>query len=154
MGQSQSISAEIEIQASPATVRSVFLDFSRYNQWSQWAVEPTDSGKSPSELKAGDRVKADLKSMKFQPVVVENTADKFQWEGKLPLIFVGNHEFHFAPSTKHPGGTTFIQLEIFTGLLAFIMGPGWSMRESSLANWHRFNADLKKEVEKSSHASS
>ena len=43
-----------------------------------------------------------------------------------------------------------VQLENFTGLLAFLMGPGWSMRQSTLEKWDAFFVDLKKEVEKSS----
>lgn len=94
MGQSQSISADVEIAAPPATVRSVvclqycvsladvaehaqFSDFSRFNQWSQWTFEPVDAGKSMSDLKAGDRVDVNLKSMKFQPVVMVGVVSYF-----------------------------------------------------------------------------
>ncbi|KAI5459224.1 hypothetical protein BGZ63DRAFT_337250, partial [Mariannaea sp. PMI_226] len=150
MGQSQSITAEIEIQASPERVRSVFMDFARYSEWSQWSFELADSGKTPSELKAGDQLKVSLKGMKFSPSVVKNSPESFQWLGSLPLVFVGQHQFNFTPSQKHPGGTTFTQREDFSGALAFLMKPGSSGSESTLANWNGFNAELKKEAEKSS----
>ncbi|KAI1618933.1 hypothetical protein EDD36DRAFT_45546 [Exophiala viscosa] len=151
MGQSQSLSTQVEIQASPDTVRSVFMDFSRYNQWTNWSIVPTDSGKQPADLKPNDYLKVDIGGgMAFQPLVVENTSDTFQWLGSLPVLFSGKHEFHFSPSNEHPGGTRVVQLENFTGLLAFLMSPGWSMRQSTLDKWDAFFVDLKKEVEKSS----
>ena len=62
-------------------------------------------------------------------------------------LFTGKHEFFFTPSTKTPGGTTAVQTENFTGLLAFLMAPGWSFRRQTLDNWNAFFADLKKEAE-------
>ncbi|KAH7177020.1 hypothetical protein EDB81DRAFT_898625 [Dactylonectria macrodidyma] len=146
----QSVSCSIEIQAPPATVRSVFIDFPRLKEWSKWTVEASEPGKHPSEWKAGVRLKANLNSFKFPATIVENSAESFQWIGSLPGLFTGTHEFHFYPSSQHPGGTTFTQTENFSGLLAFVMGPGWSARKKTLENWNTFNADLKKEVEKSS----
>jgi hypothetical protein len=78
----------------------------------------------------------------------ENSPQRFQWDGNLYPIFAGKHEFSFAPSTKTPGGTTFVQREVFRGLLAFVMMPGWSPSNSTLENWRAFNEDIKKEAEK------
>ncbi|KAK4935079.1 hypothetical protein LTR10_023811 [Elasticomyces elasticus] len=150
MGQSQSLSTQVEIQASPDAVRSIFMDFPRYKQWTNWSITPIDSSKTSADLKPNDRLKVDIGGgMAFQPLVMENSPDTFQWLGALPVLFSGKHEFHFSPSNKHPGGTTVVQLENFTGLLAFLMGPGWSMRQSTLDKWDAFFADLKKEVEES-----
>ncbi|KDN64066.1 putative cytochrome P450 [Colletotrichum sublineola] len=170
MGFSHSVSTEIEIQASPADVRSVFLDFQRYKEWSQgWTLTPTEPGKNPSDLKDGDQIQANMKSMAFKPVIKvsqgplpptppthfpltpnakENTSEALHWVGSLPGIFTGRHQFYFKPSDVNPGGTRFIQAEDFSGLLAFLMAPGWSFREKTLAGWNEFNADLKKEVER------
>ncbi|WYZ45978.1 hypothetical protein EsH8_IX_000203 [Colletotrichum jinshuiense] len=151
MGQTQSVSAEIEIQASPATVRSVFLDFQRYKQWSQgWVIEPVEPTKSPLELKADDQVKVNMRGTAFQPVIQENTSEVFTWEGSIPVLFTGAHQFYFKPSEQNPGGTKFIQIEVFRGLLSFLMAPMWGLRQKTLVGWNEFNADLKKEVE--SHA--
>jgi hypothetical protein len=43
-----------------------------------------------------------------------------------------------------------VQAEDFTGLLAFLMAPGWSFRQKTADNWNAFFADLKKEAEQSS----
>ncbi|ETS73173.1 hypothetical protein PFICI_15118 [Pestalotiopsis fici W106-1] len=144
------ISAEVEIQASPETVRSVFMNFSHYKEWSKWTFTPQVPEVKPDDLKSGDKLQVDLSFMKFQPVVLDNSAERFQWDGKLEPIFSGKHEFTFAPSTKTPGGTTFTQTEEFRGLLSFLMRPGWSFANSTLENWQAFNKDLKEEVEKSS----
>ncbi|KAK1585574.1 uncharacterized protein LY79DRAFT_518511 [Colletotrichum navitas] len=149
MGSTHSLSAEIEIQASPADVRSVFLDFQRYKEWSQgWTLTPMEAGKDPSDLKDGDQIQANMRGMSFKPVIKENTSDALHWVGSLPGIFTGRHEFYFKPSDVNPGGTRFVQAEEFSGLLAFVMAPGWSFRDKSLAGWNEFNADLKKEVER------
>jgi hypothetical protein len=39
-------------------------------------------------------------------------------------IFIGEHIFRFEPSTKTPGGTTFVQGEKFTGVLSWIINEG------------------------------
>ncbi|KXH55380.1 hypothetical protein CSAL01_11314 [Colletotrichum salicis] len=149
MGQTNSISAEIEIQAPPSAVRSVFLEFSEYNQWSQkWAFEPTEPGKDPSDLKDGDKIKVDMGGMAFSPVIMENTTETLQWVGSIPLLFTGKHEFWFNPSEQNSGGTKFIQVEEFRGLLAFLMAPRWGFRQKTLVGWNQFNEDLKKEVER------
>ncbi|KAH6645391.1 hypothetical protein BKA67DRAFT_664474 [Truncatella angustata] len=148
MGQSQSMSAEVEIQASPDAVRTVFMDFPQYKEWTKWNIEPAVLGTKSTDLSAKDKLNVNLGSMKFSPVVVENSPETFQWNGNLWPIFAGKHEFHWKPSTKNPGGTTFVQKEVFIGLFAFLMAPGWNGSKSTLVNWEGFNADLKKEVER------
>ncbi|KAH7128028.1 hypothetical protein B0J13DRAFT_143162 [Dactylonectria estremocensis] len=151
MGQSQSVSCSIEIEASPAAVRSVFLDFPRLLEWSQWTIEASAPGKHPTELKAGDGIKAKFESFKFPATITENTTEHLEWVGSLPGILTGTHGFYFYPSSQHPGSTTFTQKETLSGLLAFVFGPGWSRRKNMLENWNVFNADLKREVEKNSY---
>ncbi|KAH8894142.1 hypothetical protein GQ53DRAFT_793115 [Thozetella sp. PMI_491] len=150
MGLSQSVSAQTEIKASPDHVRSVFSDFSRMKQWSQWDIQPADASKSSTGFKAGDRLKVDLNFIKLQPILLENSEETFQWDGGLYPIFAGKHTFTWTPSEKLPGGTTFTQREEFRGLLAFMMSSWLSFRKSTLVNWDQFNADLKKEAERSS----
>ncbi|XDG04368.1 hypothetical protein ABKA04_003983 [Annulohypoxylon sp. FPYF3050] len=151
MGRLRSISTEIEIQAPPATVRSVFLDFPRWPQWHKgWTVEPVDPSKAPLQLEAGDRLRVNMHGMAFHPTVKENSADSFQWEGALTGIIVGRHKFNFEPSKKNPGGTTLVQVEDFEGILTFLFKQGSSSSLKTIRNWDSFNADLKREIEKSS----
>ncbi|KAM0429651.1 hypothetical protein ACHAPT_006256 [Fusarium lateritium] len=150
MGQSQTMIAEIEVQAPPEAVRSVFMDFPRYQEWNGWRVEPAALSKKSDELRPKDKLKVDIGTMKFSPTLLKISPDIFEWHGNLWPIFSGKHEFTWQPSTKTPGGTTFRQKEDFTGLLAFIIAPGRSFRIKSMANWESFNADLKKEAERRS----
>ncbi|KAF3076039.1 hypothetical protein CFAM422_000965 [Trichoderma lentiforme] len=85
MGPTLTVSTQIEIAATPAAVRSVFIDFARYTQWQQgWKFEPADSGKQPLDLKPGDGLKVKMNGTSMQPIVMkENSADSFQWEGSL-----------------------------------------------------------------------
>ncbi|KAI8186673.1 hypothetical protein KHU50_001292 [Colletotrichum sp. SAR 10_65] len=149
MGVTHSIATEVEIAAPPATVKSVFLDWHRFDQWTKvWKMSTKDESKKPSELKEGDVVSTNLKGMAFTPVILENSKELFRWNGSLPYIFSGAHSFYFRASEKTPGGTTMIQTEDFSGLLAFLMKPFWGFEKKTLANWREFDADIKKESER------
>jgi hypothetical protein len=81
-----------------------------------------------------------------------NTPTLFSWTGSLPLIFTGTHSFHWTPSQTTPGGTTFTQEEVFSGLLGGLYGDGAiarsaGMKEKTRKGWEGFNADLKRAVE-------
>lgn len=79
----------------------------------------------------------------------ENTPERFKWEGSLPGIFTGAHVFEFRPSKTHPGGTTFVQYEDFSGLLSFTMNPSKKSGTENLKGFVRFNDDVKKQAESS-----
>ncbi|KAH6991288.1 hypothetical protein BKA56DRAFT_610833 [Ilyonectria sp. MPI-CAGE-AT-0026] len=145
-----SVSAQVEILASPAAVRSVFLDFARYNEWQKgWDIKPADTGKKSSEIKTGDSLRVAMHGMAFNPIVLENSTECFAWEGSIPIILSGQHRFSFSPSKENPGGTTFIQSEEFRGALALYYWPQRNQKQL-MHNWDAFNAALKKEVERSS----
>jgi len=140
---------QIEIAASPETVRSVFLDWQRYKEWHQaWTFTTHDSTKQPADLKPGDGIKVDLKGTIINPVIVENSPNSFQWRGSLYGFFVGVHQFHFTPSETAPGNTTLVQKEDFGGPLSFLVRPGWSLAKQTQANFEVFNKDLKAAAEK------
>lgn len=59
------------------------------------------------------------------------------------------HIFNFQPSSTSPGNTTFVHEEVFSGLLAFLMGDGIVARWVGLAEKTRkgfvgYNEDLKR----------
>ncbi|KAF6798894.1 activator of hsp90 atpase 1 family protein [Colletotrichum sojae] len=149
MGQSYSISTEVEIAAPPATVRSVFLDWERYHEFTNvWTITTRTESTKAHELKEGDTVKASIKGMTFKPKIVENKPELFSWCGSLPYIFTGTHSFHFRPSTQTPGGTVMTQEESFSGLLAQLIGPFPSLMNGTRKNWREFDQDIKDESEK------
>ena len=83
-----------------------------------------------------------------------NLPESFAWTGSLPYVFTGTHSFSFAPSEAIPGGTTFTQEEVFSGLLGvLLMGDGVvgraaGMKEKTRRGWEGFNADFKGVCEK------
>ncbi|KAF2786101.1 hypothetical protein K505DRAFT_260652 [Melanomma pulvis-pyrius CBS 109.77] len=141
-------SAEIEIEASPETVRSILLDFQRHNEWNQhWTLTALDSSKQPANLKPGDKIKIVTKGMVLHPVVVENSASSFGWRASFGGIVSGTHMFHFTPSQRNPGGTTLTQKEDFGGLLSFLVGALFSPAKLQI-DFEANNKDLKAVAEK------
>ncbi|TDZ15557.1 hypothetical protein Cob_v011485 [Colletotrichum orbiculare MAFF 240422] len=146
MGVTHSVATEVEIAASPATVRSVFLDWPRYKEWTKvWTMETKDAATKASEVKSGDFVNVNLKGYAFSPEIWQNSEELFQWNGSVPYVFSGAHSFHIRASSKTPGGTTFTQSEDFSGAFAFLMKPFWGFEKSTLTNWREFDQDIKKE---------
>ncbi|KAH8890623.1 hypothetical protein GQ53DRAFT_650031 [Thozetella sp. PMI_491] len=142
------MSCQIEIQATPERVRSIFLDFARYSEWQDgWAITPETEGRESTELQKGDTLKIAMHGMSFHSTVAENRPEVFVWEGKLPGLLAGKHFFHFTPSEEHPGGTTFIQTEEFRGFIPWLMKPIWNEKKATSDNWDAFNAALKKAAE-------
>ncbi|KAI9151436.1 hypothetical protein HJFPF1_08638 [Paramyrothecium foliicola] len=167
MGPILSVSTKIEIQASPAVVRSVvstihfpllqpvvnerreFMNFAGYKQWQpSWNIASNDAEKQPLDLKAGDRLVVDMDGKVHQPIVVENSPAAFKWEGSFFGLGSGVHQFHFTPSEENPGGTTFVQGEDFRGILITLSSPWWKSKEFDMSPWDKFNSCLKQEVEK------
>ncbi|KAI5460084.1 hypothetical protein BGZ63DRAFT_455619 [Mariannaea sp. PMI_226] len=146
---SNTLTTEIEIAASPETVRSVFLDFQRYKDWHQTsAIVPSVSDKQAVNLAPGDRIKVDLKGTVIHPTVVENSPNSFQWRGNLYGLLVGTHQFHFTPSQKTQGATTLVHKEDFSGLLALLFSPGSGMTNQTAGNFESFNKDIKVAAER------
>jgi hypothetical protein len=77
-----------------------------------------------------------------------NEPDVFEWAGGLQPLLLGEHMFSWRPSTKTPGGTTFIQSEKWRGLLTFLWKPNWFMGKKTRKSFEGFNAELKKEAER------
>jgi len=58
----------------------------------------------------------------------------------------GLHTFSFTPSSINEGGTTFVQQEVYSGGLYFLMQP-WLLGKQIKAQFEKFNSDLKRKVE-------
>ncbi|KAK8071199.1 hypothetical protein PG997_011402 [Apiospora hydei] len=144
MGQSQSVSTQTEVAAPPET----FLNFQQHKEWHGiFEIKCLDPNIQRANLKPGDKLDVNIKGyplkFQFQPTVLYNSPDTFQWLGSVPVLFWGKHQFYFTPSQDTPGGTTLIQREDFGGLLAFVVGPTWSFGQKSFQNFKTLNRDLK-----------
>jgi hypothetical protein len=110
--------AEIEIDADPATVWRVLMDFQAYPEWNPF-IGPIEG---EQELGARLRVRIqppDSRGMTLKPhVTVVQAKRAFGWLGSLgiPHVFDGAHRFELEPID---GGrrTRFIQSEHFSGVL-------------------------------------
>ncbi|KAL8760884.1 MAG: hypothetical protein Q9184_002949 [Pyrenodesmia sp. 2 TL-2023] len=81
---------------------------------------------------------------------IKNDSSQFQWQGPpVYHVVAGLHTFEYRPSTSTPGGTTFIQKEEYSGLLAFLMSPSLAGRKI-MGQFEKFNTDLKMRVENKS----
>ncbi len=110
--------AEIEIDADPATVWRVLMDFEAYTDWNPF-IDPIEG-----EQRLGARLRVriqppDGRGMTLKPhVTVVEPERAFGWLGTLgiPYIFDGAHRFGLEPID---GGrrTRFVQSEHFRGVL-------------------------------------
>ncbi|KAL8690176.1 MAG: hypothetical protein Q9218_004326 [Villophora microphyllina] len=143
----RTIQTKIDIAASPATVRHVFLDFAKYPAWSTEGVTSitiVTSDRSDGSVAAGDIIKATAGGMTFKPKILENTQEVFRWLGSS-MGLSGEHRFHFQANAA--GGTTFIQEEEFFGLMGIIMREGWTPGRKTEAGFKGFNRCLKARAE-------
>ncbi|PSN59992.1 hypothetical protein BS50DRAFT_579511 [Corynespora cassiicola Philippines] len=145
----------VEIAASPEKVREKFLDFSQIPNYHKDGFFKAISPAVPDKpLEPGDVMHNTVDGMTFKPVVLENSPAALRWVGSIPGLFSGEHIFRFDPSTKTPGGTTFVQEEKFTGALQFLMGDNFfersvGLKEKTQKGFEQFNRDLKRWCEES-----
>jgi hypothetical protein len=76
----------------------------------------------------------------------ENTPSSFQWQGPPVKTVAGLHTFTFKPSATTEGGTTFSQIEQYSGGVSFLMQP-WLLARPIKGQFEKFNRDLKARVE-------
>ena len=140
------IKTEILIQASPVKVWQILMDFKNYGSWNPFITSIS------GEPRAGNFINVvieppEKKGMKFRPkVLVFNTNKEFRWKGKLiiPGLFDGEHIFELIDNKN--GTTTFIQREIFRGLLIPFVTK---MLDINTVNGFKLmNQKLKEQVEK------
>jgi hypothetical protein len=116
----KNIQTEIEIQASPAKVWSVLMDFDQHASWNPFIHiegQPIVGSKLKNTMYLNGQ-----KPQIFHPVILEITEEKiFRWEGNLLFkgLFDGEHYFKLEPASK--GGTKLIHGENFRGILSGLL---------------------------------
>lgn len=111
------IRTEIVINASPQKVWQILTDFKAYKDWNPF-IKTVDG--VPTE---GSRIKARIEppgasGMNFTPkLLIVKKNEELRWLGHLlvPGLFDGEHIFELYENTD--GSTTFVQREVFTGIL-------------------------------------
>lgn len=111
------IKTEILINATPEKVWSILTDFKKYPEWNPFIKY------IKGEVKVGNTIEVRIeppgaKGMSFKPeVLLFENLKQIKWLGHLlfPGLFDGEHKFELVHGTD--GTTTFIQSEIFKGIL-------------------------------------
>ena len=111
------IKTEITIQATPEKVWAILTNFNDYPNWNPFIKS------IKGDVKVGEKVitqitPPDAKEMTFKPIILTFESTKeLSWLGNLlfPGIFDGRHKFELIDNGN--GTTTFVQSEIFNGVL-------------------------------------
>lgn len=140
----KTIETKIHIDAQPATVYSILMDFEKYPEWNPFVI--AISGYSMVGEQLSIHLQSGPKQYTFQPKVLINETDReFKWQGKLYFkgLFDGAHYFKLNPASG--GGTEFTHGENFSGLLSGIILR--SIGEDTRNNFESMNQALKQRAE-------
>ena len=143
----KSIHTEIEIDASPAQVWDILMDFEKYPEWNPFIKSISGNATVGGNLKVVMQ-QPDSKSMTFKPKCLTAEPNKeFRWLGHLFIkgLFDGEHIFKLR---EREGGTTkLVQCENFNGLLLPLF---WKQLNSkTISAFEQMNTALKNRAEKS-----
>jgi hypothetical protein len=111
------ITTTILIQAKPAKIWQILMDFENYPTWNPFIIEISGNPKTGKSIQAKIQSPGS-KLMIFKSIVLVNESKKeFKWKGKLLFrgLFDGEHCFQFIDNQY--GSTTFIHSEKFAGIL-------------------------------------
>jgi hypothetical protein len=144
--QPKEIKTEILINSDPEIVWNILMDFDRYPEWNPFikfiSGQPIKGSKIEAKLEPPDS-----KGMKINPVILEvDNKKKFRWLGHLfvPGLFDGEHIFELIDNKN--GSTTFIQREIFKGILIPLLKK--LLDDNTRRGFELMNRQLKIESEK------
>ena len=144
--QPKEIKTEILINSDPEIVWNILMDFDRYPEWNPFikfiSGQPIKGSKIEAKLEPPDS-----RGMKINPVILEvDNKKKFRWLGHLfvPGLFDGEHIFELIDNKN--GSTTFIQREIFKGILIPLLKK--LLDDNTRRGFELMNQQLKIESEK------
>ncbi len=111
------IKTEVLINANPYKIWTLLTDFENYPKWNPFIKY------LKGEVKVGNKCEVRIQppnasSMTFKPkILVYETNKKLTWLGHfiIPGLFDGEHKFELIDNGN--GTTTFIQSEVFNGIL-------------------------------------
>lgn len=137
------LTTKILINASPEKVWSILTNLNAYPNWNPFITSITHK----EEVKVGNKIKAKIDGMTFKPkVLVYDTNKEFCWMGHLFFtgLFDGQHRFQLIDNGD--GTTTFIQREIFKGILVPLFNK--KLDTDTKVGFEAMNQKLKELAEK------
>ncbi|KAK9476443.1 SRPBCC domain-containing protein [Lipomyces japonicus] len=142
-----SIRTSIIINAAPAKVRDVILDFEKYAEWNPFILSISSDSADKS---VGSHLKVTVKppnrdEVHMTPHVTDNSPELFAWRGKFyfNFLFTGRHVFEFKQA-ENGHDTEFLQWEEFSGILLPFVG---GVLRDTEAGFKAMNEALKQRVE-------
>ena len=140
------IKTEITINASPSRIWKILMEFDRYPGWNPFIKsipgQPIKGSKISARLEPPD-----ASGMTIKPKILEvKKEEEFRWLGHLvvPGLFDGEHVFELIDNKN--GTTTFIQREIFKGILITLFKK--LLDDNTRRGFVAMNQQLKIESEK------
>ena len=139
------IKTEITIHASPDKVWKLLTEFDNYSIWNPFIKSIN------GDVKVGSKITVRIEppgasGMTFKPIVMTyEPGNEFSWLGKLLFkgLFDGAHKFEIVDNKN--GTTTFIQSEIFTGILVPIFAK--QLDNNTRKGFEEMNKKLKEMAE-------
>ncbi len=139
------IFSQIEISATPNQVWQILMDFESYPRWNPYIRYARGTPVVGKRIEVHTQPEGSRKLV-FHPLILrlEENAE-LSWRGSpLPrFLFSGEHIFLLQP--KSPGITSFIQHEIFTGLLVPFLRR--TLDKRTLEGFRKMNEALKRRAE-------
>lgn len=144
--QPKEIRTEILINKDPDKIWNILMDFEKYPDWNPFIK--SIKGKPQKGEKLSVRLEQpDAMGMTLKPKVLSAKDKKeFRWLGHLliPGLFDGEHIFELIDNNN--GTTTFVQREIFRGILVQLFKK--MLDNNTLRGFDLMNQQLKVESEK------
>jgi hypothetical protein len=140
----KTMSATIQIDASPMTVWAVLTDLNRYPCWNPLFREASGQIAVGSRITLRTVHPANGRLMTVKPkITVADPGAELRWTSSLPGIISGEHSFTL---TQADGGTRLVQAESFRGLLVPLSGQTFARSEVS---FNGLNEAIKQRAEAS-----
>ena len=125
----RTMSATIEIGASPAEVWAVLTDLSRYQEWNPLFVDAAGNVAAGQRVTLRGKHPANGRLMTVKPTITAvRPGTELRWTASLPGIISGEHAFLLTPTGT---GTRVVQTETFRGLLSRFPGKTLANAEAS-----------------------
>jgi len=139
------IETEIIIDTDPERVWQVLTDFEKHPYWNPFIKS------IKGEKTVGSKILVHLQppgsnGMTFKPVILKfDTNKEFRWKGQLGIKGIFDGEHYFILEKVRENQTRFIHGEVFSGILASVMGK---MLNKTQEGFYLMNEAIKKESEK------
>ncbi len=139
------IKTEIIISSKPEKIWNILTNFEKYTEWNPF-IRSISGNKKVGEQLIVKIQPPNGSGMKFKPHILKyDQNEEFRWIGKLLFTGIFDGEHYFKMIDNHNGKTTFIQGEIFSGLLVNLLGK---TLEKTRSGFDLMNKAIKKECEK------